>query len=382
MDEQNAVATDPPAMSPVPGLLARWARYFLDLAWRSLRHHALLLVVVLSYLLAGSLVEVILGVEVRSKISAMAYAMTRLQLIVAFTVFGFYLVYVALVVRPEKIFLHAYHELRQLFGSWELWAYAVPVLVLLPPFFATFTALKILIPVINPFTWDPAFAEWDRLLHGGRHPWEWLYPLLGHPWATYAMQKIYQFWLLSVYAVMLWQLFNMKDKVLRMQFFISFLLSWALIGSLAATLLSSAGPVYFERVTGLADPYAPLMEHIRSLEGIPGFRLASMQDWLWSNYANEITEAFTGISAMPSMHIGSVTLMALVAWRTHRYLGILLTVFASIIMLGSVHLAWHYAIDGYVAALVAILIWAGTGYVLRRWPVLLGPVGAPSDQRP
>jgi hypothetical protein len=61
------------------------------------------------------------------------------------------------------------------------------------------------------------------------------------------------------------------------------------------------------------------------------------------------------------MHVGSATLLALFGWRLNRAAGIALTIFAVLIMLGSVHLGWHYAIDGYVAALGTTLIWFITG---------------------
>jgi hypothetical protein len=34
-------------------------------------------------------------------------------------------------------------------------------------------------------------------------------------------------------------------------------------------------------------------------------------------------------------------------------------------MIGSVHLAWHYAIDGYVGALVAVFGWWAAGKLVR-----------------
>jgi hypothetical protein len=69
-----------------------------------------------------------------------------------------------------------------------------------------------------------------------------------------------------------------------------------------------------------------------------------------------------------------VTIFALLGWRVHWAIGTILTLFAMIILVGSVHLAWHYAVDGYAGIIGACLIWALVGAVLRRQSVFaLGP---------
>jgi hypothetical protein len=50
-------------------------------------------------------------------------------------------------------------------------------------------------------------------------------------------------------------------------------------------------------------------------------------------------------------------LFVLVGWRIHRTLGIWLTVYAALVLLGSVHLAWHYAVDSYAGLVVGALSW-------------------------
>jgi membrane-associated phospholipid phosphatase len=66
------------------------------------------------------------------------------------------------------------------------------------------------------------------------------------------------------------------------------------------------------------------------------------------------------------MHVASSVLLALLGWRLGRTVGIVLTVFAVLIQIGSVHLGWHYAIDGYIGALGAWLIWSFCGKLLQR----------------
>ena len=93
---------------------------------------------------------------------------------------------------------------------------------------------------------------------------------------------------------------------------------------------------------------------------------------LWEAYNNKEIGQVKGISAMPSMHVSIAFLFALVGWRIHRISGIIFSVFAFLIMVGCVHLGWHYAIDGYVAIACIWLIWWAVGCLLNRFGVFLG----------
>jgi hypothetical protein len=151
-----------------------------------------------------------------------------------------------------------------------------------------------------------------------------------------------------------------------MQFFLSFVLSWGLLGTLAAIVFSSAGPCYFGAVTGMPDPFAGLMDYLRAANlHVPVWSL-HVQDMLWRDYLQAGTGPGSGISAMPSMHVATAVLFALLGWRVSRALGIALTGFAALIMIGSVHLGWHYAIDGYAGAAGADVIWKAVGWALAR----------------
>ena len=73
---------------------------------------------------------------------------------------------------------------------------------------------------------------------------------------------------------------------------------------------------------------------------------------------------YVGISAMPSIHVGAAVLFAILGWRTNWILGFGFTVYALLIQFGSVHLGWHYAIDGYFSAILAFVLWKGSGWVV------------------
>jgi membrane-associated phospholipid phosphatase len=90
------------------------------------------------------------------------------------------------------------------------------------------------------------------------------------------------------------------------------------------------------------------------------------QDMLWKSYVTGKGD-IQGISAMPSMHLTIATLLALLGWRTNRYMGIGFTAFATAIFLGSIMLGWHYSVDGIAGVALAVLFWFVAGRITAAW---------------
>jgi len=151
-----------------------------------------------------------------------------------------------------------------------------------------------------------------------------------------------------------------------MQFMLSFVLSWSLLGNALAMLFSSVGPCYYGFVVAGANPFAGLMHYLREANQVIPVMALQVQDTLWQDYSTLSGTNALSISAMPSMHVASSVLLALLGWRLNRIAGTAFTLFAVLIQLGSVHLGWHYAIDGYIGALGAWLIWHLCGKLLPR----------------
>lgn len=239
-------------------------------------------------------------------------------------------------------------------------------LVILTPLMICFTALKDVIPRLNPFSWDPVFTAWSRDLSFGHLPWEFLQPIVGYPPVTSAISVVYELWLGVVFCCLFWQAFSNRGGLLRMQFLLAFSFGWFICGNLLAVIFSSAGPCFYGRLNHGPDPYAGLMAYLHAANQHWPVLSLRIQNLLWQSYVSG-NGAVTGISAMPSMHVISSVTMSLLAWRTSRALGIGFTVFTTIIIVGSIHLAWHYAADDIAGIILAFVLWWLAEKVVRAW---------------
>lgn len=344
-----------------------------------LRAHRWLIAGVLAYCLIAYSAARYYGTSDLLLVSYYAWGVPVTTAIYLFFFALIYVVYVMIAVRPDRLTAYITAEIG---GKWltvERIAGALVILLLLQLFFSIFTSLKSMIPYVNPFAWDPDLTAWDRTIHGGVDPWRLLQPVIGFPFATAVVNLLYQCWLAVMYGVLFWQAFCVRRQALRMQFFLSFILSWGLVGNLAATVLSSAGPVYFELATGLESPFAPLMAYLREANEIYPIWTLELQERLWTAYITDSEELGKGISAMPSMHVSTAVLFMLVAWNTNRKLGWAFAAYAGAVMIGSVHLAWHYALDGYVGAVMTYGLWRVAGWWVARDQVRSAPELARAD---
>jgi hypothetical protein len=332
-------------------------------SWRApLQEHAGLLSIVAVHFAVALALCWAYPEKYRHNLELSNYLLT-LALGLCFAVCG-YALYVMLFRRPARLV----HYLRQQLAAYltrERLLFAAPVLAMMPLFGASFTVIKAAVPLYQPFAWDTRLAAIDQWLHGGTAPWLWLQVLLDHPLLTGVVMFVYHLWFFIMLGTIYWLAFAMERRAVRLQFVLSFVISWILLGNLMAMLFSSAGPCYYGRVTGAADPYLPLMQYLRDAhQQVPVWSL-KVQEMLWHEYTQQAGANALSISAMPSMHVATAVLIALLGWRLNRLAGIAATVFAAMIMVGSVHLGWHYAIDGYVGALGAWLVWLAVGCLPR-----------------
>lgn len=333
----------------------------------AIRRQGTLLALIALYWICGSIIGRLAGMPPANTITTYLPTFVVLVPMMAVALLILRAVIIMAIERPARPLSQLAREFATRLATPRCVARALPILAGMLVFGGTFTVMKASIPFLAPYAWDEAFAQLDKSLHGGTAPWELLQPLLGEPVITNAINWAYNLWFYFFGLIWVWQSFSQRDERLRSRFFFALVLGWILLGNVAATLFSSAGPCFFGRVTGLPDPFLPLVDYLHQTNRIYPIWALTAQDMLWQNYSMRTVELGAGISAMPSMHVAMATLFALVCWRTKRWLGIVMTVYAVIIMIGSVHLAWHYAIDGYAGALGMLLIWWGMGRALERW---------------
>jgi len=239
-----------------------------------------------------------------------------------------------------------------------------PILLALVIFMPAFSAMKSAIPLFNSYTWDSTWINLDRALHGD-DVWRILQPILGYPVVSSVLSVFYHSWILLIYAGEIWFCFFVKDRQLRTQFFIANFASWALLGSLLAAAVASVGPCFLAPLLG-DHRFDEQMAYLRSANEQFPVLTVPVQDALIAWYTSGSSGLGRGISAMPSMHVSFAFLFFLAMRQIGRAAGVFFGAFCAIVLVASVHLGYHYAVDGYVSIALTWAIWIVAGAAARR----------------
>ena len=213
----------------------------------------------------------------------------------------------------------------------------------------SFVAIKNAIPALVPFYLDPPLVQLDRILFLGFDPWQITHAVIGEQ-GTRFLDWAYVAWSVPATLLVLWACF---DRNPRFQFASVFTLfcCWVGLGNVLAILLSSVGPIFYEQFYGASD-FVPLMANLPA-----DLNLHTSKAFLLDAYGRG--DFGSGISAAPSLHV-AITMLIFIMLRDkfrNRAITLLASAYVALIFVGSIHLAWHYAIDGIISLIAVPLFW-------------------------
>jgi hypothetical protein len=219
-----------------------------------------------------------------------------------------------------------------------------------------FVNLKQFIPALNPALYDSPLWRLDAWLHFGFEPAARVSDWAGeHGWMD-LLDQAYVLFFPAQLALPILFLISRRLRPDRGRFFFAFCLLW-MAGGLVYVLWPSLGPCYYRpsRFVWLDD--APYARHLQ---------MTLIQDYVRfrGDPAYYDAKLSHGVAALPSMHVGVLAFFALATWGRFRALSAALWALTAVTFVGSLALAWHYAIDGYAGLLLGAIAWWIAGRVV------------------
>jgi len=204
------------------------------------------------------------------------------------------------------------------------------------------TWTKVMLPIASPFWADPLLANLDHALFR-TDPWRLAQMLFG--WAAPFVDRAYISWAPVKFGTFLVLAFA-PQSIRKSRALVAYFVMMAAV-AIGQYFLSSAGPVFYDQL-GLGDRFS----HMPVEPWV-----ATTRAYLWHDYLKAGGDIGGGISAMPSLHVAAALWIALV-WRSYnRLLGVAGFAYFALILIGSILLGWHYALDGAAAVVIAIAAW-------------------------
>jgi hypothetical protein len=237
---------------------------------------------------------------------------------------------------------------------------------------AAYSLFKQVVIPASGYWAGPGIMSLEYHLLLGHHAWQITHALLPVD-ATYWLDQVYQAWFVLMVGSMIACSHLSGDPLHRCRFMLCFMASWIIGGTALAYLIPASGPIYLSHFHPMPDPFIALKarlaadDHvIRAVHGTGLFALQG-QSLLLEKLKAGLIFPGGGISAMPSMHNAIAVLLACAGSGISRWLGRFLSIFAMLIFVGSIHLGWHYALDGIVAGAISIGLWSSSGALLARY---------------
>jgi hypothetical protein len=234
--------------------------------------------------------------------------------------------------------------------------------------FGALTWLKNMLPAVIPYWADPELASLDRAILG-TDAWRLVSASLIRPFDV-----VYTTWF-PVHTIALICILSLRPSQAKAQSMLAYFLTVGLMGVCGQYLLSSAGPIFYDRIVG-GGAFAELVSRIDAHAEFTGMA----QDFLWTSYSAHGNQLGNGISAMPSIHVATTAWVALALSSVWSRLRLPVWSYWLAIFVGSFALGWHYLLDGVVGTLGALGCWVLAGRMLSSEPkaaerASLAPVG-------
>lgn len=252
----------------------------------------------------------------------------------------------------------------------ERWARDRFISLLAPPLLfsllmATFNAFKQAVLYQAGFGVEAQLAALDRMLFLGVDAWRITHALFPSPWTSWLIDKAYHAWFVPMsLGVILCSILPARLNRTRLRYLMTYIAAWIVVGSVMAMLMPSAGPGFQPTPIGQVAGFEPMAAHLQAQQAwlrahFPGADISALhfQQMLLQLHGSSHITVGGGISAMPSMHNALAALFAMAAFQFSRMAGLAMSGYALLIWIGSIHLGWHYAVDGPVAVLVTYGLW-------------------------
>lgn len=235
-----------------------------------------------------------------------------------------------------------------------------------------FPLVKDQLPHFVPFYADPWLIAADRFVFFGHDPWRLTHAVFG-PRATQVIDRAYMLYFPLMGYQTLW-LCVTRDRNFQLRGLLTLVATWIFLGVLCAYALASVGPVFYQYY--YSDPYfQPLTERLSAIDAEYPLYVQSISQWLLASVSEGAFGA--GISAMPSMHVALCWLFFLLVRDQFKLPFFRWSAFAyfMVIWIGSVHLAWHYAVDGAFSIAGVSLLWWVSGKLVYGKEAVEGLAG-------
>ena len=240
---------------------------------------------------------------------------------------------------------------------------------------AIYSNVKARVPYINPTVGDGFFADLDQTLFGSGfiaaiEDW-----FRGDADVAEFFTGIYlhgYLWMM----VLIFLLYMRRDQ---------FAMRWTIMAVCFTYLLGIL-------LTVAHPSYGPFFVDPERWRWLAGSEIGTTQNWLTAmNDHNAImlsagyrveAVAFAGIAAFPSLHVGHMFVMLVVALRTFKLYAVWMFGVATLTFLATIGFGWHYAVDAIGGALLAAGVTHLTWVLMRRWDGKRGVPPAAPEAKP